>query len=305
MTHLYNEIDPNAVQWLKNLSAAGEIPPGDVDGRPIKELRGRDLREIIQFHGFAGIGGWPLALRLAGWPENRPVWTGSCPCQPFSVAGKGGGIEDERHVWPDFLRLITECRPPVIFGEQVASKAGRDWLNGVRIDLEALGYAVGAADLCAAGLNAPHIRQRLYWVAYSTSSDAGGKELNTKQKREGFEENRAELFAESGAGCVSDGLGDVSGQRRRGRSDDNTVGHGGQIQAPRLGGLEHWQDFTIRMCGDGKARRIASQSALFPLAHGLPGRVAHLRAYGNAIVPQVAAEFIRAYMETEQFRRKN
>ncbi len=106
-------------------------------------------------------------------PEDRLVWTGSCPCQPFSCAGKQKGTQDERHLWPEFRRLITECHPPIIFGEQVASKLGREWLAGVRADLEALGYAVGAADLCAAGATAPHLRQRLYWVADANGGQRG------------------------------------------------------------------------------------------------------------------------------------
>lgn len=163
----YNEIDRHAAQWLRELIADGLIPPGDVDERDIRDVRADDLRHYEQCHFFAGIGGWPYALRLAGWPEDRPVWTGSCPCQPFSVAGKGCGEDDERHLWPAFRRLISECRPPIVFGEQVAGKDGLLWLAGVRADLEAEGYVVGAADLCAAGVGAPHIRQRLYWVAIS------------------------------------------------------------------------------------------------------------------------------------------
>src|SRR5690606_31057001 len=142
-----------------------------VDTRSIEDVTPNDLQGYTQCHFFAGIGGWPLALRLAGWPDDRPVWTGSCPCQPFSQAGKGAGFADERHLWPAFFHLIEQCRPSVVFGEQVASKDGLAWLDLVQADLEGAGYACGAADLCAAGVGAPHIRQRLYWVANALGAD--------------------------------------------------------------------------------------------------------------------------------------
>jgi DNA (cytosine-5)-methyltransferase 1 len=160
----YNDNEPFVGEWLENLILCGHIPDGTVDRRPIQEVTKDDL-DARRVHFFAGIGGWAEALRLACWPEDREVWTGSCPCQPFSSAGKQKGVNDERHLWPELRRLIAECKPATIFGEQVASKAGREWLSVVRTDLEALGYAVGAADLCAAGVGRPHIRQRLYWVA--------------------------------------------------------------------------------------------------------------------------------------------
>ena len=80
------------------------------------------------------------------------------------------GHADERHLWPAFFRLIAECRPVCVFGEQVVSNDGREWLSGVRADLETLGYACGAADLPAAGVAAPQNRSRLYWVADATGS---------------------------------------------------------------------------------------------------------------------------------------
>lgn len=168
----YGDNDRDVCAWLRNLIAAGLIPDGDVDERSIADVQPSDLRGYRQVHMFCGIAGWPLALQLAGWGADRAVWTGSCPCQPLSSAGKHRGERDERHLWPEFHRLIAECRPPVVFGEQVASADGREWLAGVRVDLEALGFAVGAADLCAAGVGAPHIRQRLYWVA-ARLADAG------------------------------------------------------------------------------------------------------------------------------------
>ena len=130
MATYYNEFDPHAAEWLRNLIAAGLIAGGDVDERDIREVQADDLRGYVQCHFFAGIGGWSHALRLAGWPDDEPVTTGSCPCQPFSSAGKRKGTDDERHLWPEFRRLISECRPSVVFGEQVASKFGRQWLGG-------------------------------------------------------------------------------------------------------------------------------------------------------------------------------
>ena len=160
MPAYYNEIDPKAAAWLRELIRRNLIAPGDVDNRSILDVRADDLRGYAQCHFFAGIGVWSYALRLAEWPDDRPVWTGSCPCQPFSVAGQGKAHDDERHLWPAWFTLIRECCPVTIFGEQVSGKLGRAWFDHVRADLETLDYAAGAADLCAAGIGAPHIRQR-------------------------------------------------------------------------------------------------------------------------------------------------
>src|SRR5690606_467772 len=163
----YNEFDPKTAAWLRELGREGHIPAGVVDERSIEDVRPIELTRYRRAHFFAGIGGWAYALRLAGWPDEWPVWTGSCPCQPYSSAGARKGDDDPRALWWAWRWLIDQCRPPVIFGEQVASASGRRWLAGVRADLESLGYAVGAADLPAASVGAPHIRQRLWWVAYS------------------------------------------------------------------------------------------------------------------------------------------
>ena len=243
----YNDNDAKACAWLEALISAGLIPPGDVDNRSIVDVKPEELAGYTQCHFFAGIGGWSYALQLAGW--DGPVWTGSCPCQPFSAAGKGKGTDDERHLWPEFARLIGECKPATVFGEQVASKAGREWFDGVSADLEDMGYAAAAADLCAAGVNAPHIRQRLFWVA------------------------------------------DAISQRRCKRA--TRIGDAGNVACT---GQDMWGG-QYRGCADGIARRVPPGVSL--LAHGIPGRVGLLRGYGNAIVPQVAAEFIQAYMETQ------
>lgn len=167
MAAYYNEIDPFAAQWLRNLIADGHIAPGEVDERSIEDVTPDDLRGFTQCHFFAGIGVWSHSLRIAGWPDDKPVWTGSCPCQPFSAAGKGDGFADQRHLWPHFFHLISERRPQHVFGEQVASGNANTWFDLVQADLEGVGYAFGLVPFTSAGVGAPHIRERAYWVAES------------------------------------------------------------------------------------------------------------------------------------------
>ncbi len=163
----YNEIDPFAAAWIRELIKAGHIPAGHVDERSIEDVTPAELAGYTSCHFFAGIAGWPYALRLAGWPDDRPVWTGSCPCQPFSQTGKGAGFADQRHLWPAWYHLISQCLPGTVLGEQVASPDGLGWLDLVQADLEAAGYAIASVDYCAAGVKAPGIRQRLWFVAES------------------------------------------------------------------------------------------------------------------------------------------
>ena len=171
--NFYNEFDPKAAAWLRELIRCGHIPDGVVDERSIADIHPTELSGYTQCHFFAGIGGWSLALRLAGWPDTKPVWTGSCPCQPYSNAGKGEGNADPRNLWPVFFNLIRECHPDICFGEQVESAVRHGWLDGVSADLESQGYACGAVVLGAHSVGAPHIRQRLYWVADSNGTGWG------------------------------------------------------------------------------------------------------------------------------------
>ena len=325
-----NEIDPFCAQWLQNLMDADVIPRGHIDTRSIEDVTPNDLAGYTQCHFFAGLGGWVYALDLAGWPRDRPVWTGSCPCQPFSAAGKGAGFEDERHLWPAWQHLIAQCGPPVVFGEQVASKDADAWIDLVHADMEGMGYAFGSVPFPAASIGAPHIRDRNYWLGVGLA-DTNNARL---EGRQGKPERAAERAA--GASGLAGRLADANGwntgtereQRSRqhgqqpqdggacwlGNANSDAAGRDGRAvrgEIDRQDGQPHaddagapgcagrpgpvngfWRTADWLGCRDGKWRPV--EPGTQPLAHGVSGRVGRLRAYGNAIVPQAAAEFIRA-----------
>ena len=262
----YNEIDPFAVRWLKKLIEAEVLPDGFIDSRPIQEVRAADLKPFTQCHFFAGIGGWPYALQLADVPVDMPIWTGSCPCQPFSSAGNKKGFIDNRHLWPYWENLIGQCKPSIIFGEQVTSKLGRAWLSAVQADLEKMDYVTAAADLCAAGVGAPHSRQRLYFVGMG---DTIGARLSIRKGvGKNHAENRIASARKTAVAAGSMGL----------RTETGRLWNG--VYAP---------------CTDGKYRLV--NPGIRMLANGLPGRVGRIRGFGNAIVPQVAAVFVTSAFE--------
>ena len=214
MTAWYNENDAYAAGWLRNLISERLIADGDVDTRSIVDVRSADLAGFDQCHFFAGIGGWSLALRRAGWPDARSVWTGSCPCQPFSLRGKQAGYADPRHLWPTWARLIGERRPAMIFGEQLAT-APR-WLRLVRGDLEALGYAVGSLPIEAACAGAEQLRDRYWFVGVLVNGIEPRLEGHAGHVDQAREEPQAARSAAAagfqfGSGAVADGAGIGSG----------------------------------------------------------------------------------------------
>ena len=421
MSALYTDNNPFVCEWTQNMIGAGLIPPGKVLCKSITEITPDEIKDYAQISFFNGISGWPLALRAAGWPDERPIWSASAPCQPFSCAGKGKGHEDKRHLWPSLFALIRECRPGRIVGEQVEAAVGLGWLDRVFSDLEAEGYACGAVVLGAHSVGAPHRRQRIYWLADSqlrgeprnrtgcgegngeahgprrgaveaSSCGALGGLANTEYAvgRREHQEQR-EPHRRNGLGWVG-GNGGMGNPERNGRRADEpgrgpeggaVAGRSGeaggmddlpeprqqgsdaelsqprQAQEPRPAGpgdtrgmvladgarshtrdeaaetagyghpLEptgFWYDSRWHPCRDGKLRRVPTESAFQPLAHGLPRasgellsrlgllgidpcvakrliaiarkyRVGSLRGYGNAICVPTAVEFIWAVME--------
>ena len=300
MAVYYNEFDPFAAAWLRELIKAGHLADGEVDERDMREVTADEIKGFTQWHFFAGIGGWAHALRLAGWPDDRHVLTGSPPCQPFSTAGKQLGVKDERHLAPHFLELVAALRPPVVFGEQVAAAIRKDnWLDDLLDELEREGYATGAIVLPACGIGAPHIRQRLWFVG--RLADGIGKRLERSNSGQMGQQRQA---AERGGSACGMAKPDCPGSQPRSETaeaagyrhpTESTSGTDRNRPAsPTHGG---WSDPDWLFCRDGKWRPV--EPGTFPLAHGVPARVGRLRGYGNAIVPQVAQAFIEAYMSTQ------
>ncbi|HCN3270842.1 DNA cytosine methyltransferase [Klebsiella michiganensis] len=330
MVAYYNEIDLHAAQHLRNLIDAGHIAPGVVDTRSIEDVTPNDLIGFNQCHFFAGIGGWSLALRRAGWPDSRPAWTASCPCQPFSQAGKGIGFADERHLWPSAHWLVGQRRPVVVFGEQSGSADANDWIDLVQNDVEALGYAFGAVAFPSASVGAPHQRDRAYWVADADRQQwegrgelqqtGGGKPSDSSviSWLANADDHRQQSGCGGGCGsqCTKAGnnarrcceIGRMANTERAGfraqpkkSNEKNSIQREEANHASALRGANDtgpvngfWRDADWLYCRDGKWRPVRPGS--FPLADGIPARVGRLRTYGNAINIEAATAFIKSYM---------
>lgn len=301
----YNEIDSFAAQWLRNLIAGGHIAPGEVDERSIEDVTPDDLRGFTQCHFFAGIGVWSHSLRLAGWPDDKPVWTGSCPCQPFSAAGKGDGFADERHLWPHFFHLISECRPQHVFGEQVASGNANTWFDLVQADLEGVGYAFGIVPFTSAGIGAPHIRERAYWVANTSSEyeSATGNETGSSTRlrscaTDGMANTDGERFngfnsllQREESGRLAEGMSETAGVNSISRmaNADHGINYEGKTLRPGRDAILNgsingrplevngfWRDADWLLCRDGKWRPV--EPGTFPLVDGAAARLGRVES---------------------------
>jgi len=334
-TIYYNDNCPQVCAWIRQLMFDGLIPYGVVDSRSILDVQPADLEGFTQCHFFCGIAGWAYALKLAGWPATRPVWTGSPPCQPFSAAGNLEGKEDARHLGPKFISLVRACRPPVLFGEQVASAAvfGKSakrvggepewsWLDDLSDRLEAAHYAVGASDIPAAGVGAPHIRQRTFFGAVRLEHPAGngrqqrgaepsGRGLDagcsperladangvghTRTEKCGLHRKTKEpkiLNNDSnGSGMATERLADANEPGSQGRQGmpqrpvERAAGSGGMADSQSPSGTDHggWDDVDWLFCRDGKWRPV--KSSVQRLADGLPGSVVPCGDFVSASSP--------------------
>lgn len=224
----------------------GLISYGDIDTRSIEEVEPADLRGYTRLHFFAGLGAWDHALNLAEWGD-APCWTGSCPCQPWSPAGKNEGFADPRHLWPYWRRLIQLCRPPVLFGENVDTAVKHGWWDVVCDDLEELGYTCGACVFPASSVGAPHRRNRLYFAAHILSVPQGSRHpgLQPQARRVG---ERGELGVAEHEGLYRDGRA-LEGQAALGsehREPARPSDAGGLVDADGhgLNGAHETQDGT-------------------------------------------------------------
>lgn len=319
MTAYYNDIDLNACAWLEQLIELGCIAPGNVDNRSIVDVTPAELESYDQVHFFAGIGVWSYALRQAGWADNMPVVTGSCPCQPFSAAGQRKGSDDNRDLWWAMFWHIRQLQPSAVFGEQVASVDGLEWWDAVSADLEAADYATAAFDLPAAGVGAPHVRQRLFWVAH-----ANGKRTQRRLHKSKADNSKDKSSIHSSVARLScsnsvSRLGNtISSERREvfAAGVDHFRQEGQRNQSPNYAEQSSSfaaSEFNWVECFDGKTR--PTKPSIPPMAYGitpdlvqssdtriqteetLEAATMRLKGYGNAIVAPLATAFVKAAME--------
>lgn len=285
-------------------------------------------------HGslFSGIGGFELAAQWMGWnnifnceweefprqvlrhhfPESKQygdikefratayaggldILTGGFPCQPYSLAGQRKGKDDERHLWPEMLRIVRECAPRYVVGENVRGLVG--WNGGlvfeeVCADLESEGYEVQPFVLPACGVGAPHRRDRVWFVAHANHK--GGSNRHGQVQRTHGEVRQRDNGAKS---CYAD-VNFASNSVRRGERQNYRHRESGQPNEKSKD--TNWKDFpTVPfVCGgdDGLPEQLDGITLL-------KWRRESIKAYGNAIVPQVAYQIFKAIEQYERLDR--
>jgi DNA (cytosine-5)-methyltransferase 1 len=284
-------------------------------------------------HGslFSGIGGFDLAAEWMGW-ENvfhcewnefgkkvlKHYWpnaisynditktdftihrgqidilTGGFPCQPYSVAGKRKGKEDERHLWPEMLRAIREITPRYIVGENVSGLLSWDGglvFNEVQADLEAEGYEVQPVLLPACAIGGWHRRDRVWFIAHSIDSTN-----STNGRQKGKEKGLPSEHRKTG--CSGELIGTDNTLHTNDRSE--LAKRSCEKTIPKLRGIQRGENGRVYANIEG--RPDLSTPVLCRSYDGIPSGVDRVTAYGNAIVPQVAFQIFKALMlaETKQ-----
>lgn len=306
----YNEFDPFAAAWLRELIKEKLIPQGDVDERSITEIQPDDLRGYTQCHFFAGIGGWSLALQLAGWPSDRPVWTGSCPCQPFSSAGRQEQVrwDTEDCVWidcPDGKQRLVEREFCCL-------------VNGLYVRVadvrRAYQHETEKGIIFYGSTNKKHrteimrelrntYAEKAFWEA--VAGFIGVQEAAVLQPflfdflsaQERFTNNSGIKEA-----CAENDEGQLRSVPHNEIVDSASCGWKPAEQSNRESAntLRELSFFLARCAYSCRAKTNQAHARTFPLLRKEEiNRVGKLRGYGNAIVPKVATEFIKAFLEVE------
>jgi len=285
-------------------------------------------------HGslFSGIGGFDLAAEWMGW-ENmfhcewnefgqrvlKHYWpqaelftditksdftkyanqidilTGGFPCQPYSSAGKRLGKEDARHLWPEMCRAIREIAPRFVVGENVRGLT--NWngglvFNEVCADLEALGYQVAPFIIPASAVNAPHQRERVWFVAYAVNARSRNAMRFGQVRKEEAKEQRGTLYFEHRANGIDGDATNAERIREFAKSIETNGGHGNVATCNKNGfNRTNWEIFPTEspICGGDDGLPTELDGITFP-----KWRNESIKAYGNAIVPQVVYQIFKA-----------
>lgn len=278
---------------------------------------------------FSGIGGFSLGLEATGgfetsafcdidpycrkvlqqhWP-NVPIFedikklkgtdigtvdiiTGGYPCQPFSVAGKQKGVEDKRHLWPEYFRLIKECRPTWVIGENVSGhiKLG---LDSVISDLESEGYSTRTFSISASSIGANHKRERIWIVAHRKENVADAYGVNDAIRgvdRTIQETGRSGSIDERGSGTNANGFSQSSKNETLDSeilADTKGEGLQGQRQSAELEREQHRRQDFEKSCGYIRENTWLVEPNVGRVVNGIPHRVDRLKALGNSLIPQI------------------
>ena len=284
---------------------------------------------------FSGIGGFSLGLKRAGmetigfceidpfcrkvlakhWPDvtvhtdirglngkdykgRADVICGGFPCQPFSQAGKRRGTEDDRHLWPEMLRIISEVRPTWVIGENVIGFVKME-LDSVLSDLEREGYQTRAFIIPACGIDAPHKRDRVWIIAHANSEGESDGPIN-----EGPRPRQLELMADPNSGFSSVTQQAVQAGRTTTNSGGEDVAHSESERVQRLWSSGEQKPHTyegqkLSLCGSERPRPAywEAEPGMGRVVDGIPNRVDRIKGLGNAVVPMVVEVIGNAIME--------